>query len=157
VDPSDVHRVTIGFNAVADLAAGKIDAATAFWNAEGVQLEQMGVPIRELRVDAFGAPRYPELLLVAKAGPTATDLGPRLTAALTTGYGILGRDPQRALEALTNQVPDLDQRIQEAQLDALTSARAFSAAGRVATPLLRPDSVRRWLGWATRSGLIQGG
>src|SRR6476469_4890289 len=34
VDPSDVHRVTIGFNAVADLAAGKVDAATAFWNAE---------------------------------------------------------------------------------------------------------------------------
>ena len=44
VDPSDVHRVTIGFNAVADLAAGKIDAATAFWNAEGVQLQQTGNP-----------------------------------------------------------------------------------------------------------------
>src|SRR5512133_2045264 len=68
VDPSDVRRVTIGFNAVADLAAGKIDAATAFWNAEGVQLEQMGVPIRGFRVDEFGAPRYPELVLVAKAG-----------------------------------------------------------------------------------------
>src|SRR4029077_11623024 len=38
VDPSDVHRVTIGFNAVADLAAGRVDAATAFWNAEGVEL-----------------------------------------------------------------------------------------------------------------------
>src|SRR5919204_3404785 len=64
VDPSDVHRVTIGFNAVADLAAGKIDAATAFWNGEGVQLQQQGIPIREFRVDQFGAPRYPELLLV---------------------------------------------------------------------------------------------
>src|SRR5215211_2286555 len=40
-DPSDVHRVTIGFNAVASLAAGKIDAATAFWNAEGVQLSEL--------------------------------------------------------------------------------------------------------------------
>src|SRR5215208_7703743 len=68
VDPGDVHRVTIGFNAVADLAAGKVDAATAFWDAEGVQLEQRGIPIREFRVDQFGAPRYPELLLVAKAG-----------------------------------------------------------------------------------------
>src|SRR3954447_4904663 len=38
VDPSSVHRVTIGFDAVSALAAGKIDAATAFWNAEGVQL-----------------------------------------------------------------------------------------------------------------------
>ena len=63
VDPSDVHRVTIGFNAVAALAAGKIDAATAFWNAEGVQLQQMGIPIREFRVDEFGAPRYPELVV----------------------------------------------------------------------------------------------
>jgi putative hydroxymethylpyrimidine transport system substrate-binding protein len=52
VDPSDVHPVTIGFNAVAELAAGKIDAATAFWNAEGVQLQQMGIPIREFRVDS---------------------------------------------------------------------------------------------------------
>ena len=71
VDPSSVHRVTIGFNAVADLAAGKLDAATAFWNAEGVQLEQRGIPIREFRVDQFGAPRYPELVLVAKAGDRA--------------------------------------------------------------------------------------
>ena len=59
VDPSSVHRVTIGFNAVADLAAGKVDAATGFWNAEGVELQQRGIPIREFRVDDFGAPRYP--------------------------------------------------------------------------------------------------
>ena len=55
VDPSDVHRVTIGFNAVADLAAGKVDAATGFWNAEGVELQKQGIPIREFRVDQFGA------------------------------------------------------------------------------------------------------
>src|SRR5262249_23483858 len=67
VDPGDVHRVTIGFNAVADLAAGKIDAATAFWNAEGVQLRQMGIPTHEFRVDQFGAPRYPELVVVTSA------------------------------------------------------------------------------------------
>ena len=30
--------MTIGFNAVASLAAGKVDAATGFWNAEGVAL-----------------------------------------------------------------------------------------------------------------------
>src|SRR3954452_289195 len=65
VDPSSVHRVTIGFNAVAELAAGKVDAATAFWNAEGVQLQQTAIPTREFRVDQFGAPRYPELVVVA--------------------------------------------------------------------------------------------
>jgi putative hydroxymethylpyrimidine transport system substrate-binding protein len=158
VDPADVHRVTIGFNAVADLAAGKVDAATAFWNAEGVQLQQTGTPIREFRVDEFGAPRYPELLLVAKAGSTVAQLGPRLLAALRRGYDELGRDPQAALGDLLDQVPDLDAGAQRAQLQALTSARAFALGGDVATPQLDGDSIARWRAWALRSGLLpQGG
>ena len=90
VDPSSVHRVTIGFNAVADLAAGKVDAATGFWNAEGVELQQRGIPIREFRVDDFGAPRYPELVVRT----AATDLR-RGTAlcwrASSRGYAFLRR------------------------------------------------------------------
>jgi NitT/TauT family transport system substrate-binding protein/putative hydroxymethylpyrimidine transport system substrate-binding protein len=157
VDPSDVHRVTIGFNAVADLAAGKIDAATAFWNAEGVELRQMGIPTREFRVDQFGAPRYPELLLVAKAGTTGAQRGPSLLAALRRGYDVLGRDPQTALSDLLDQVPGLDASAQRAQLNALTSARAFALGHRVATPQLDGDAVARWRAWALRSGLLQGG
>ena len=57
--------MTIGFNAVASLAAGKVDAATGFWNAEGVALREQGVPIRIFKVDEYGAPPYPELVLVA--------------------------------------------------------------------------------------------
>jgi NitT/TauT family transport system substrate-binding protein/putative hydroxymethylpyrimidine transport system substrate-binding protein len=155
VDPSSVHRVTIGFNAVADLAAGKLDAATAFWNAEGVQLEQRGIPIREFRVDQFGAPRYPELVLVAKAGDE--QLGARLTAALTRGYVVLGRDPQKALDDLFNRVPGLDRSAQQAQLGSLTSARAFALGRSVATPLLEPASVERWHAWAVHAGLLQPG
>src|SRR4051794_22853339 len=63
-DPAKVHRVTIGFNAVAALAAGRVDAATAFWNAEGVTLMRQGISTRTFRVDDYGAPRYPELVLV---------------------------------------------------------------------------------------------
>jgi putative hydroxymethylpyrimidine transport system substrate-binding protein len=155
VDPSSVHRVTIGFNAVADLAAGKLDAATAFWNAEGVQLEQRGIPIREFRVDQFGAPRYPELVLVAKAGDE--QLGARLTAALTRGYEVLGRDPQKALDDLFNQVPGLDRSTQQAQLESLTSAQAFALGPSVATPHLEPASVERWHAWAVHAGLLQTG
>ena len=44
-------RVTIGFNAVSSLAAGKVDAATGFWNAEGVALREQGVPIRVFKVE----------------------------------------------------------------------------------------------------------
>src|SRR3954451_4270727 len=64
-DPSGVNRVTIGFNAVSTLAAGKVDAATGFWNAEGVSLRHAGVPIRIFKVNEYGAPPYPELVLVA--------------------------------------------------------------------------------------------
>jgi NitT/TauT family transport system substrate-binding protein/putative hydroxymethylpyrimidine transport system substrate-binding protein len=155
VDPSSVHRVTIGFNAVADLAAGKLDAATAFWNAEGVQLEQRGIPIREFRVDQFGAPRYPELVLVAKAGDE--QLGARLTAALTRGYEVLGRDPQKALDDLFSQVPGLDRSAQQAQLESLTSAQAFALGPSVATPHLEPASVERWHAWAAHAGLLRTG
>ena len=62
-DPAKVDEVTIGFNAVSSLAAGKVDAATGFWNAEGVALERQGVPIRIFKVDRYGAPPYPELIL----------------------------------------------------------------------------------------------
>jgi NitT/TauT family transport system substrate-binding protein/putative hydroxymethylpyrimidine transport system substrate-binding protein len=152
-DPSDVRRVNIGFNAVASLAAGKVDAATAFWNAEGVQLQQMGVPIREFRVDEFGAPRYPELVIAAKAGASAARLAPRLEAALAEGYSVLGRDPGSALEDLINEAPDLDRDAQAAQLEALTAARAFSLGDRV-SPELDPALVRQWRAWATGAGLL---
>ena len=56
-DPDRVERVTIGFDSVAALAAGRVDAATAFWNAEGVALRRLGLDTREFRVDDFGAPR----------------------------------------------------------------------------------------------------
>ena len=46
------------------LIAGKVDAVVSFWNAEGVALRERGVSTREFRVDDYGAPRYPELVLV---------------------------------------------------------------------------------------------
>ena len=65
-DFDKVKRVTIGFSAVPSLIAGKVDAVVAFWNAEGVALRQRGVKTTEFRVDDYGAPRYPELVLAVK-------------------------------------------------------------------------------------------
>jgi putative hydroxymethylpyrimidine transport system substrate-binding protein len=153
LDPASVHRVTIGFNAVPDLAAGKIDAATAFWNAEGVELRRMGIPTREFRVDQFGAPRYPELLVVARTdtahGPTAQ----ALVRALSRGYGILAARPNVALRDLLREVPGLDAAAQSAQLQALTSGRAFDRAGKT-TPELDPRSIQVWHRWAAEVGLL---
>ena len=71
-DPAGVHRVTIGFNAISSLAAGKVDAATGFWNAEGVELRRQGVPIRVFKVNEYGAPPYPELVLVTSRATART-------------------------------------------------------------------------------------
>ena len=155
VDPNDVHRVTIGFNAVADLAAGKIDAATAFWNAEGVELRQMGIPTREFRVDQFGAPRYPELLVVANPGTSGADTARGFNSALTRAYTDLARDPGSALDDLLHSVPGLDPNAQRAELTALTAGHAFALEGVPATPRLDPGAVERWHAWAVRAGLLQ--
>jgi NitT/TauT family transport system substrate-binding protein/putative hydroxymethylpyrimidine transport system substrate-binding protein len=152
VDPDDVRRVTIGFNAVAQLAAGKIDAATAFWNAEGVQLKELGIPTREFRVDEFGAPRYPELVLVARDERLAEEIG----SALVSGYDVLADRPEAALDDLIAEAPGLERSAQLSQLRALTSSEAFASGARTATPELSEESVQRWRSWAESAGLLGG-
>jgi putative hydroxymethylpyrimidine transport system substrate-binding protein len=153
VDPSSVHPVTIGFNAVADLAAGKIDAATAFWNAEGVQLQQLGVPIREFRVDRFGAPRYPELVVATT--PNDCPDAARLVAGLRRGYGVVGQHHDQALSDLLAQVKGLDSGSQNEQFQALLGANAFSAqAGGAPTVQVPRQSTSAWIRWAGEHGVI---
>jgi len=157
VDPSDVRRVTIGFNAVADLSAGKVDAATAFWNAEGVQLGRMGVQIRAFMVDQLGAPGYPELLVVARSDEATSAKTNAFFRGLARGYAVLGSDPQQALSDLLDQVPDLDADLQRTELDALTRARAFASGSQDATPAVDPRSIGRWTDWAKGAGLLEKG
>ena len=154
VDPSDVHRVTIGFNAVADLAAGKVDAATAFWNAEGVQLRQLGIPIREFRVDQFGAPRYPELVVATT--PSSCPAAGRFMAALNRGYFTLGNHPLESLLSMFDQVPGLDHASQKAQFDALEAATSFAPARSTSpSPVLSQRATTAWVRWAGERGLVE--
>src|SRR3954464_428339 len=63
-DYAKVKQVTIGFNAVSRLLTKRVDAVPAFWNAEGVALKQRGLDANEFRVEDYGAPAYPEVVLV---------------------------------------------------------------------------------------------
>jgi putative hydroxymethylpyrimidine transport system substrate-binding protein len=148
-DPTRVNRVTIGFNAVSILAAGRIDGATGFWNAEGVALQRQGVPIRVFKVDRFGAPPYPELVLATSRGTIERD--PRLVramaAATTRGYEFASEHPGRALDDLLAAVPGLDRADQAAQL-------------RVLRPDLRPAPLdpavlHAWARWDLEHGLLK--
>jgi putative hydroxymethylpyrimidine transport system substrate-binding protein len=151
-DPSQVHRVTIGFNAVAALAAGRVDAATAFWNAEGVTLQRQGVPTRVFRVDDYGAPRYPELVMVTTAKTLDGDpsLVHDVVEATAHGYSLVNGDPARALDDLLAADPSLDRADQAAELRALTSARAFRDPGEFDWPVLES-----WAEWEARNGIVK--
>jgi putative hydroxymethylpyrimidine transport system substrate-binding protein len=147
--PETVKRVTIGFNAISSLAAGKVDAATGFWNAEGVALRRQGVAIRVFKVNEYGAPPYPELVLVSSEETAASerDLVGSLLAATTRGYELTVHRPQRALDDLLAEVPGLERAEQRAQLDALL-------------PDLRPlpfdpAILRTWAKWDLGHGLLE--
>jgi len=148
-DPAQVERVTIGFNAVASLAAGRVDAATGFWNAEGVALRRQGVPIRVFKVDRFGAPPYPELILTTSRETLEADPGlvDAVVAATERGYEFTEQQPGTALDALLAANPELDRAEQQAQLDALL-------------PILRPAPfdqgvLEDWAAWDLQHGLLE--
>jgi putative hydroxymethylpyrimidine transport system substrate-binding protein len=152
VDPGEVHRVTIGFDAISALSSGRLEAATAFWNAEGVTLRRLGVPIREFRVEAYGAPSYPELVLVTSA-TTLNDqpeLVDAVVGALREGYRSTIADPDQALGDLLDAVPSLDAGEQRAQLQSLTEAHAFSPPVRLRLPLLE-----QWARWDLEHGVVE--
>jgi len=148
-DPEAVDEVTIGFTAVPSLASGKVDAATGFWNAEGVALRDRGVPIRVFKVDDFGAPPYPELVLTTSRKTLESDpeLVDAVAAATRRGYAFTERDPDAALKALVAANPELAVAEQQAQLQALL-------------PVLRPRPfdqavLREWAAWDLRHGLLE--
>ncbi|HKB50540.1 MAG TPA: ABC transporter substrate-binding protein [Solirubrobacterales bacterium] len=148
-DPARVDRVTIGFNAVSSLAAGKVDAATGFWNAEGVALRRQGIPIRVFKVDRYGAPPYPELVLTASQHTIESDPGlvDSMVTATTRGYELASEHPAQALDDLLAEVPSLDRGDQAAQL-------------RVLGPDLRPAPFDRavlheWATWDLQHGLLE--
>jgi NitT/TauT family transport system substrate-binding protein/putative hydroxymethylpyrimidine transport system substrate-binding protein len=148
--PSRVERVTIGFKAVASLAARQVDAATGFWNAEAVALELAGVPVRVFRVDQYGAPAYPELVLCVSRETLEREpeLVEAVVSATRRGYRAVLADPAAALEDLLAAVPELARAEQRAQLEALLPA--------LRPPLrLDPAALRAWARWDAEHGILE--
>ena len=148
-DAEPPDPVTIGFDSIAALSSGRVAAATAFWNAEGVALRRAGVPTREFRVDDYGAPSYPELVLVT----TPEELDSRRAALAATvdgirsGYLTTINRPEVALDQLVAAVPGLDRDDQAAQLDALEGA--FGKPMR-----LDREVLEDWADWDARYGIV---
>src|SRR4051794_18672773 len=147
-DFSKVKQETIGFSAVPQMIAGKVDAVTAFWNAEGVTLHTRGVKTNDFRVDRYGAPAYPEVVLFAKRSTLEKRRAKlrALLAALADGVRAVHRDPVAAINQIA-QVSGADIPLVKAQLPAVDP---------LFDPPMRFDrnALARWAIWDPRFGIL---
>ncbi len=146
---ADVRRVTIGFSAVPSLVTGRVDAVVAFWNAEGVTLRRRGVHTREFRVDRYGAPRYPELVLVTRRRTLdeRSDLVRNTLDALRDGTREALAHPPTAVTEVAHASGEQEP-VVAAQFDALEPAFR---------PPLRLDrtALRAWARFDVRFGILR--
>jgi putative hydroxymethylpyrimidine transport system substrate-binding protein len=148
-DFARVERITIGFAAVPSLIARRVDAVVSFWNAEGVALRQRGVRTREFRVDEYGAPRYPELVLAT----TAATLRERpalvedALAALAAGTRAALADRHASVRELA-ELSGADEPLVRAQLAAVAPALR---------PPIRLDrqALEGWASFDARFGILE--
>ena len=153
-DPAKVRTITIGFNAVTDLLAGRVAAATAFWNDEGQAVRSKRPGFHIFRVEDYGAPAYPELVLCAT--PATLRRAPGLVRgvvdALVRGYRYTLGHPQQSAEDLEAKVSGLDPSLVTAQLTGLLPAFR-SADGHVGE--LQVPTLRAWAAWESRFGIVR--
>jgi len=150
--PGSVRTTTIGFEAVPALLARRVDGATAFWNAEGVALQRKRPGFKVFRVDDYGAPRYPELV-VTVTGKTWRERGPMIydvVRALRLGYEQGQVDPSDAADDLVKASPGLDRSLTEAQLKAVEPAFGGRRPG-----VLHEDALKAWGAWDVKYGILQ--
>jgi putative hydroxymethylpyrimidine transport system substrate-binding protein len=148
-DFAKVRQVTIGFSAVPSLISRRVDAVPAFWNAEGVVLKQRGVPVREFRVDDFGAPRYPEVVLFTTRDTLDRRRGvvDAVVGALKEGTVEVLRDPEPAVREIA-RVGNSEPGLVRAQLQAVAPA--------LRPPLvLRRRALEGWARFDVRFGILR--
>lgn len=143
-----VRRVTIGFSAVPNLISRKVDAVVSFWNAEGVVLRERGIETREFRVDEFGAPSYPELVLAVKR-ETLDRRGELVDAMLDrirTGTRAALRDRDAIVTELAREGGS-DEDLMRAQLEAVAPAL-------VPPVRLDPEALAAWAEFDAEFGIL---
>jgi putative hydroxymethylpyrimidine transport system substrate-binding protein len=147
--PRRVRTITIGFGAVPSLLAHRVAAATAFWSVEGVTLKRRGLPTREFRVDSFGAPRYPELVLVARRDTVRRQPGlvRDTLAALADGTRDALADRSDAVRLIA-RASQANPGLVRAELDAIAPA--------LSPPIrLDPRALAGWAAFDRRFGILK--
>ena len=148
-DVRTVKQVVIGFSAVQRLLTGRVDAVPAFWNVEGVALRERGRPIETFKVDDYGAPPYPEVVLITSRATLAArraDLRAAV-AAIADGMRDAIARPAPAVAQIVRAAGAADPSLVRAQLRAVAPTWARG---------LRLDRavLERWAAWDARVGIV---
>jgi NitT/TauT family transport system substrate-binding protein/putative hydroxymethylpyrimidine transport system substrate-binding protein len=148
-DYARIKQVTIGFKAVSALLTGRVAAVPAFWNAEGVALARRGKRIRQFRVEDYGAPAYPEVVLITSRRTLRSRRADVVATlkAIASGVRDVVAHPDAAVRQMTAVSEAPDAGLVRAQLDAVLP---------LFDPPLRLDRavLERWAGWDARVGLV---
>ena len=148
-DFSKLKLITIGFNAVPNLLAHKVQGVPAFWNVEGVLLQRRGFHPRIFKLDDFGAPHYPEVVLVTKRSTLdrKPDLVKNTLAAIADGSQSVLKDPNPAIDDVANA----------AEADRSLIAAQFAALKPIINPPLRfdPSVLEQWATFDAKFGILK--
>ena len=153
-DPDRVRPTTIGFTAVRSMLTGRVAAATGFWNAEGVALRAQRPRTREFRVDDYGAPAYPELVLTVSR-ETLQDRASTVratVAALARGYEEVLTDPESGVSSLVEAVDGLEREQVQRELEAVSPSFTVGASG---FGELDRTRLQAWARWEKRFGITE--
>ena len=157
VDPGAVKEVNVGFDLIPAMVSKRVNATLgAFWNYEGVKLQQRGKRPTILRMETLGVPTYNELILVAAKKTLNTDEGAKLRRfiqALAHGYTIARDDPEQAVDALATANPALDRNVELASIRA-TSGAFFPSSGHP-YGYQDPAQWKAYGDWMKQNGLLK--
>jgi putative hydroxymethylpyrimidine transport system substrate-binding protein len=149
-DFSKVHQITIGFNSVTAMLAKKVAGVPVFWNAEGVALRERGVRTHEFRVEDYGAPAYPEVILVTARKTLEREPGviKDTLLAIRDGERAVQQDPDAATKQIAKAASTDDLRLIGAQVAAVKP---------IFSPTLQLDRpvIEQWADFAARLGLVK--
>jgi putative hydroxymethylpyrimidine transport system substrate-binding protein len=148
-DYAKVRQVTIGFSAVSRLLSRRVDAVPAFWNAEGVALKRRGLNVREFRVEDYGAPPYPEVVLITSRRTLQRhrDRLRRALAAIEDGRRYTLAHPGEAARTIARAAESSDVGLERAELEAV--APVFAPGLRLQRAVLE-----RWAAFDARIGIV---
>jgi putative hydroxymethylpyrimidine transport system substrate-binding protein len=156
VNPGRVREANVGFNLVAAMISGQVDATLGgFWNYEAIQLRLLHKHPLVIPVDQAGVPSYDELVLVVRDDEARTrgqDLRGFLQA-FTHGEKEVRSDPTAAAALLSAANPSLEGKL---QLESIKQTLAAAQPADSGKPFgwQDPAAWAKFANWMLSHGLL---